>query len=151
MTATTAVTEATEITEQAQRLRLAITRTARRLRQSAGSELGPSTLAALATVERLGPLTPSALAEIEGIKRPTAARVISRLQDEGLAERSTDPSDGRCALISATAEGRATLERLRGRKTAYLARGLGELGERDLATLRRASEILERMLERERA
>lgn len=120
------------------------------MRQSAAPELGPSSLAALATIERHGPLTPSALAEIEGIRRPTAARVISRLQDEGLVEREPDPSDGRCALISATASGRATLERLRGRKTAYLAQQLSELGERDLATLRRAAEILERMLERER-
>ena len=46
------------------RLRLAITRMARRLRQEADAGLSPSLTAALATLERHGPLTPSRLAEI---------------------------------------------------------------------------------------
>ena len=62
------------------RLRLAITRTARRLRQEAGPELSPSQASALATVERHEPLTPSELAERERVKRPTATRVIANLE-----------------------------------------------------------------------
>src|SRR3954452_25105585 len=46
-------------------LRLAITRTARRMRQEAGSDLSPTALAALASIERHAPLTPTALADIE--------------------------------------------------------------------------------------
>jgi DNA-binding MarR family transcriptional regulator len=140
-----------EITEQAARLRLAITRTARRLRQSAGAELGPSAAAALATIQRFGPITPSELAASEGVRRPTATRIIARLEGEGLIERADDPADGRCSLISVTAAGARLLERMRRRKDAYLARHLDELTDRDLATLRRAAAILERMLEGERA
>jgi DNA-binding MarR family transcriptional regulator len=140
-----------EITEQAARLRLAITRTARRLRQSAGGELGPSATAGLATIQRAGPMTPSELAEAEGVRRPTATRIVARLEEEGLISRASDPADGRCSLISATDEGAALLQRLRHRKDAYLARHLSELGDRDLATLRRAAAILERMLEGERS
>src|SRR5688572_20324739 len=78
-----------DIPEEAARLRLAITRTARRLRQSAGAtELGASTVAALATVERHGPMTPSELADVERIKRPTTTRIVARLADEGLIERA---------------------------------------------------------------
>lgn len=143
--------EATDAGERAARLRLAITRTARRLRQTAGSELGPSALASLASIERRGPLYPSELAEAEGVSRPTATRIISRLQEEGMVERSPDPDDGRCSLISVTGEGRALLRRLRERKTAYLARRLRELPDEEAETLDRAAEILERMLEEGRA
>ena len=138
------------IDEQAARLRLAITRTARRLRQTAGSPLGPSALAALASVERHGPLTPSGLAEAEAIQRPTATRIIARLEEEGMVARTADPADGRCSLISVSPAGSALLRKLRRRKTAYLARNLRELPAGDLATLESAAAILERMLEEER-
>ncbi len=82
MTGTTA-TSPVELTEQAARLRLAINRTARRLRQEANTDLGPASIAALATIERTGPLTPSELARIEGIQRPTATRILARLTEEG--------------------------------------------------------------------
>ena len=59
-------------------------RTARRLRQEAGGELSPSLTAALSTVERHGPLTPSEVAARERIQRPTATRVLARLEEEGL-------------------------------------------------------------------
>ena len=134
--------------EQAARLRLAITRTARRLRQtSAPSDLGAASVAALAAVERHGPMTPSELADAERIKRPTATRIVARLSEAGLIDRAADPSDGRCSLISITPEGSEHLRTLRRRKDAYLAQRLAELPERDVATLRRAAAILERMLE----
>ena len=53
------------LTDSAARLRMAIVRTARRLRQEAAAEatgLTPTSTAALATIERHGPLTPSELA-----------------------------------------------------------------------------------------
>jgi DNA-binding MarR family transcriptional regulator len=140
-----------EIPEQAARLRLAITRTARRLRQTGDSGLGASGLSGLATIERRGPLTPSELAEAEGIKRPTATKIVSRLEEAGLVGRAPDPSDGRCSLISVTADGTKMLRELRGRKDAYLAERLDNLPDRDVATLRRAAAILERMLEEGRS
>ncbi len=143
-------TEESTIPAQAARLRLAITRTARRLRQSSGSHLGASATAALATIERAGPLTPSALAEAERIKRPTSTRIVARLEEAGLVSRAPDPDDGRCSLISITRAGERELAAMRNRKDAYLAQRLEALGERDVATLRRAAAILERMLEEER-
>jgi DNA-binding MarR family transcriptional regulator len=134
----------------AAQLRLVITRTARRLRQEAASDLGPSQTAALATIERHGPLTPSELARIERIQRPTATRIVARLEEAGLVERVADPADGRSFTVSATADARALMNRLRTRKNAYLARRLRRLDEEDLATLDRAAEILEDLLEGER-
>jgi DNA-binding MarR family transcriptional regulator len=135
----------------AARLRLAVIRTARRLRQEAGTDLSPSLSAALATIERHGPLSPSRLAEIERVKRPTATRMVARLEEEGLVLRATDPADGRVSVVQASTSGRALLKRIRSRKNAYLARRLRELSPGEVADLERAAAILERLLEEERA
>jgi DNA-binding MarR family transcriptional regulator len=128
-------------------LRITITRTARRLRQEAGTELSPSLTAALATVERYGPLTPSELAARERIQRPTATRVLARLEEEGLVARTPDPQDRRSSLVSATPAAQALLADLRTRKTLFLARRLEHLSPDERATLDRAATILERMLD----
>jgi DNA-binding MarR family transcriptional regulator len=133
--------------ELAPRLRWAITRMARRLRQEAGTDLGPSQVAALATVERHGPLSPSELAERERIKRPTATRIVGHLETAGLVARVKDPEDGRGAILSATPEARELLKRLRARKTAYLASRLSRMDAEDRRTLEKAAELLEGMLE----
>jgi DNA-binding MarR family transcriptional regulator len=136
------------------RLRLAIVRTARRLRQEASAEaanLSPTATAALATIDRHGPLTPSELAEIERVKRPTVTRTLGCLSEAGLVERTPDPADGRSALVSVTGAGKERLRSLRRRKNAYLARRMRDLPAEDAATLERAAEILERLLEDEKA
>src|SRR5215210_1422480 len=143
-------TKAPDAVELPARLRLAIARMARRMRQEAGDDLSPSMMAALATIENRGPLTPSELAEFERIKRPTATRVLRRLEDDGLIERTADPSDGRSAVVSVTREGAALLKKLRSRKNAYLARRLRELPDEDVETLDRAAAVLERLLDEER-
>jgi DNA-binding MarR family transcriptional regulator len=133
--------------ELATRLRLAVTRSARRLRQAAGTDLSPSLTAALATVERHGPLTPTELAARERIQRPTATRVLCRLEEAGLVSRAADPSDRRSALISATPAGRDLLATARTRKDAFLSARLDELPAADRETLQRAAALLEGMLE----
>src|SRR5215212_4988307 len=90
----------------AAQLRLAVTRTARRLRQEAGGGLTPSLTAALGTVELHGPLSPSALAARERIQRPTATRLLARLEEDGLVARTPDPGDGRGRLVAITDAGR---------------------------------------------
>jgi DNA-binding MarR family transcriptional regulator len=155
MTLETTETSTTEPTlaGTAARLRMAIVRTSRRLRQEAAGAAGqltPTAAAALATVERHGPLAPSELAEIERVKRPTATRTLRVLEEAGLVERAPDPEDGRSAVVSVTAAGRERLRRLRGRKNAYLARRMRDLPSEEVETLTRAAAILERILEDER-
>ena len=133
------------------RLRHAVTRTARRLRQEAPVGLTPSQGAALSTVEQHGPLTPSELAQRERVQRPTVARMLASLEERGLVQRAPDPADRRSALISLTPAGRALLDDVRTRKAAYLANRLEELNDEERATLDRAAAILERLLEGDRA
>lgn len=147
-------TKDSSFTDGAARLRLGIVRTARRLRQEAAAEatgLTPTSTSALATIERHGPLTPSELAELERVRRPTVTRTLGCLDRERLIERTPDPDDGRSSLVSVNAAGRERLRRLRGRKNAYLAKRMRGLPAADVATLERAAEILEGMLESEGA
>ena len=148
------MTAKTEISlsERAAQLRTAIVRTSRRLRQEAAAEttgLTPTSVAALATIERHGPMTPSDIAAIERVKRPTITRTLGCLEREGLIDRAPDPADGRSALVSVNGAGRERLRRLRRRKNAYLARRMRELSDEEVETLARAAEILERMREGE--
>ena len=131
----------------ASRLRLDISRMARRLRQEAGALLSPSQTAALATIERHGPLTPSELAERERVQRPTVTRVLALLEEAGLVDRAADPQDRRSSLVSISEDGRALLESARARKDAFLARRIDALEPADREVLERAAALLERMLE----
>lgn len=143
----------TSLIDAAAQLRMAIVRTARRLRQEAAGEtngLSPTSTAALATIERHGPLTPSELAEVERVKRPTMTRTLGCLEREGLVDRTPDPADGRSSLVAINAAGRERLRRLRGRKNAYLARRMRDLSNEEIETLELAAEILDRMREGER-
>lgn len=128
-------------------LRMAVARSARRLRQESGTGLSPSLSAALATIERHGPLTPSELAAREGIQRPTVTRIVGRLEQEGLVGRAGDPGDRRSSLITITPAGRALLAAARTRKDAFLSERLDALSPEDRATLERAAVLLEGMLE----
>jgi DNA-binding MarR family transcriptional regulator len=134
------------VPDLAGRLRLTIARTARRLRQETGTELSPSLTAALSTIERHGPLTPGEVATRERIQRPTATRVLARLEEQGLIDRMPDVRDGRSSLLTASEAGRDLLAELRTRKTAFLASRIEGLDDEDRATLERAADILERML-----
>jgi DNA-binding MarR family transcriptional regulator len=146
--------QALDLPQVAAHLRLAVARTARRLRQEAAEAenakgLSPTLNAALATIEAHGPLTPSELANRERIKRPTATRIVAKLEELELVTRAADPSDGRACLVAATREGRELLKRLRTRKNAYLARRMRDLDPDEVAVLERAAGILERLLEPE--
>jgi DNA-binding MarR family transcriptional regulator len=92
-------------------LRLVLARTARRLRQESGADLSPSLVSALSSIDRHGPLTPSELAAHERVQRPTATRVLARLEEAGLIERAPSPDDGRVAHLRLTEEGDRRLGR----------------------------------------
>jgi DNA-binding MarR family transcriptional regulator len=140
-----------EAPDLAVRLRLAVTRTARRLRQEGTIGFSPSQGAMLATIERHGPLTPSELAQRERVQRPTVTRMLARLEEDGVVQRAADPADGRSFLVSLTPTGRELLHEVRSRKDAYLARRLRELDDEEREALARAADVLERLLEGDRA
>jgi DNA-binding MarR family transcriptional regulator len=131
------------------RLRLVITRLARRLRQRGEAHVSPTQLAVLATVERQGPLTLGELAALEQVQPPTITAAVGRLEEHDLLRRRTDTSDRRVVRVEITTAGRKLLERSRSRKNAYLARRLRTLEPDERRTLEEAAAILERVLEEE--
>ena len=137
--------------ELASRLRLAVTRLARRLRQHASAEaqISPSQIAALSSVERLGPITLGDLAAVERVQPPTLTRIVAALEEAGLVSRHIDEHDRRIARAQVTVAGRRFLERSRGRKDAYLADRIRVLDADDRAVLARAATLLEKLLEGE--
>src|SRR5437763_14089196 len=103
----------TERAELGARLRIAVARLARRLRQEAGTGLSPSLMSMLSTVDRHGPVTPSELADREQIRRPTATRLIARLEKEGFLATEVDLADRRSYRVAVTPRGHRLLERPR--------------------------------------
>ena len=136
--------------ELAARLRLLVNRMARRLRGQALADLSPSLTSALVTIEQQGPITLGQLAACERVTPPSVTRMAAKLGRLGLVLREADPADRRVSRVSLTAEGRRTLQRSRTRKTAFLAKRLGKLDESELAVVREALPVLERLLEDDR-
>jgi DNA-binding MarR family transcriptional regulator len=136
-----------DTTEIAARLRLGVTRLARKLRQEAEAGLSPSLLSALSTIAREGRLTIGDLCSLEQVQPPTVTRAVAALVEGGLVSRETDGTDRRVAWVSVTPEGAKLLHRTRRRKEAYLARRLRDLSPRQLATLDEAARILEQLVE----
>ena len=130
----------------APRLRLAVMRLARRLRQEGEGPLTPSQTSAMHTIERLEPVTLGDLAGAERVQPPSMTRIVASLEDVAYVTREIDAGDRRIARVRLTAEGRRLLERGRTRKTAYLATRLRGLGERDSEALERAVGIIEGLI-----
>jgi DNA-binding MarR family transcriptional regulator len=129
------------------RLRLAVTRLNRRLRQQGESGLSPSAFSALATIARRGPLSLGELAAHEGVKPPSITATVTALEAQALVTRTADAADRRVSRVCATPRGRLRLLRSRTRKTAYLAERLAGLDDRTLQVLDEAAGILESLLE----
>jgi DNA-binding MarR family transcriptional regulator len=121
--------------ELATRLRVAVTRLNRRLRQQSLAGLSPAQASALGTVNRSDGLTLGELAAAEQVQPPPATRLVTSLETAGLVSRETDGTDRRVVRLRITTEGRRTLQRIRVLKNAYLTRRLAALdpAEQELA------------------
>jgi DNA-binding MarR family transcriptional regulator len=69
------------------------------------------------------------------------------LEDAGFVRRVADPADRRSNLVSLTEEGRATLERIRTERTAFLRCRLDDLDAAERDQLATALPILIRLVE----
>lgn len=137
---------ATDTIELASRLRLGVTRLARKLRQEAEPGITPSQLIALSTIERAGAMTIGELGAAEQVQPPTMTRIVACLVDAGLVAREADPTDRRVAWVRVTPAGAKLLQRSRRRKEEYLSRQLRRLEAGELAVLEEAAEILARLV-----
>jgi len=101
-------------------------------------DMSLTALSVLGSVERLGPRRITALAASEGVSQPSMTQLIQRLEQRGLVARSSDPADGRVALVSLTDEGRAAVAARRARSASRIAGLLADLPENDVQSLHHA-------------
>jgi DNA-binding MarR family transcriptional regulator len=142
----TATVKPSSATQVATRLRDAITRLNRRIRQTRPvGELTVTQLSALTSLDLAGALSPRELADVERVQPPTMTRIIAKLEERGLVGRSPHPTDGRQVILAVTEAGRTVLSRFDRVHTEWLASRLAELEPEERDTLRRAAEILQRV------
>jgi DNA-binding MarR family transcriptional regulator len=135
----------------AARLRLAVTRLHRCLRQQADAGLTPSQASALAGVERLGSPTLGVLAARESVQPPSMTRIVGALEDLGHVTRVVDAADRRVVRITITPSGEAVLRHIRSLKNAFLVERVGALDPTDRAALGDLTALLERLVDRDDA
>jgi DNA-binding MarR family transcriptional regulator len=146
MRSVTAPPDTIDTTEVASRLRLGVTRLARRLRQEAEAGITPSLLIALSSIERRGRMTIGELSAVEQVQPPTMTRIVAALVEAGLVTREPDADDRRVAWVRVTPAGARLLRRSRKRKDEYLAKRLRALSPREIEVLDEAAGILERLM-----
>jgi DNA-binding MarR family transcriptional regulator len=141
----TVTDERVPIPELASRLRWAVSRLHRRFRQLAPTDLTPTRLAALATVDRTGPLSMGQLARAERVAAPTMTRIVDCLERDGLVTRLADARDRRVARIQVSERGSRLLGGTRTKVDHYLADGLAGLDREQLERLAWAVALIEEL------
>ncbi|RBJ02593.1 MarR family transcriptional regulator [Micromonospora provocatoris] len=128
----------------APQLRDAITRLNRRVRQARPvGDLTVTQLSALTSLNLAGALTPRELADVERVQPPTMTKIVAKLEERGLVQRTPHPTDGRQVILAATEGGKAVLDQFERARNEWLATRLAALTEDERETLRRAADILQ--------
>lgn len=102
---------------------------------SENRDLSLTAMAVLGSLDRVGPQRITRMAAAEGVSQPSMTQLIQRLEQRGLVTRTSDPSDGRVALVSLTSEGTAVLAARRKRNARRIADLLADLPESDVRAL----------------
>jgi DNA-binding MarR family transcriptional regulator len=98
-------------------------------------DMSLTALSVLGSLERLGPRRITALAASEGVSQPSMTQLVQRLEQRGLVARSSDPADGRVALVSLTDDGRAAVGARRARNASRIVALLADLPEDNVRAL----------------
>lgn len=107
--------------ELAARLRLAVLRLSRQLRQQLVGDVTQSQVSVLSTVEKLGNPTLGELAATEHVQPPSMTRQVDALVARRLLERESQAPDRRVVRVKLTSGGERILQRNRSVRTAFVA------------------------------
>jgi DNA-binding MarR family transcriptional regulator len=116
------------------------------LRRQVPTAVSSSTITTLDTLAAHGPLRVSELADREAISQPGMTSLVNRLEAAGQAERVSDPTDGRAALVRITDAGRELLRQRHASRARVLAQVLDRLDDADRAALAGAVPALRRLI-----
>jgi DNA-binding MarR family transcriptional regulator len=136
-------------TDEAVRLRRAISKLARHFNTSATDEgLTPTQASVLGLVASRGPVSLADLVQYEHINPTMLSRVVGKLDTAGLIVRTQDPDDLRSVSLTATDAGRATHHRIRTQRAATVSRSAESLSASEQRSIVSALPALERLAER---
>jgi len=127
-------------------LRMSIARLARLLRQQDRSGMSPALNTAMVSVWKHGPLTLGRLAQLEQVTPPTVSKLVDKLEQRGLVERTTDAADRRVCRVAITPAGVAQVDDIRSRRTEWLSARLRDLPVDDVTRLHDVIEVLEHLV-----
>ncbi len=101
-------------------------------------DLSLTAAATLYALERQGPQRLTHLAAQEGVAQPSMTALVTRLEQAGLVDRRSDPSDGRAVLVGLTPAGEDYLRERRQSGARALLPVLAQLSQGQLDALRSA-------------
>ena len=105
-------------------------------------DLEPEAYSLLVRLDDVGEARPSDLAVFFGIGKPTLSRQVQLLEGLGLAERSTDPTDGRAVRLRLSATG---VEKVHGARQARRERLHARLRDWSEADMTQLAELVARL------
>ena len=112
--------------------------------------VSPERLSILSILAFAGPKTVGEIAELELVSPPAISRILNGMEKSGMVARERLEEDRRFVRVVATPKGRRLVDGARGRRLVRMASRLEVLGDDELTTLQRATEILERLESRAR-
>ncbi len=114
--------------DEAVRLRRAIQRLARQFNTSATDEgLTPTQASVLGLVVGRGPIGLPELVRLEHINPTMLSRVVGKLDEDGLVERTPDPGDLRSVTLTVTDKGRQVHERIKAQRAVAVSHAARKL------------------------
>jgi DNA-binding MarR family transcriptional regulator len=130
----------------ADRLRPTLLHLARELRREKIGGVSPQQVGLLVSIKYSPGITVGELASEERVSTAAMSKRVTRLERDGLVERTPSDTDRRCTGLSLSDEGQRTLRRVRSRRTAWLASRLGLLTADELTAVGSAVDALTRLL-----
>jgi DNA-binding MarR family transcriptional regulator len=118
----------------------------RLLYRKTGSSL-PRGMAALLGALAERPQRITELAAREGLAQPTVTRMITRLENQGLAARTQDTEDRRVVTVAITEKGQSELLALRASFAEVLRESLATMSDEDVDGLARGVVALQSLIE----
>jgi DNA-binding MarR family transcriptional regulator len=108
--------------------------------------ISPARASALSVLVFGGPRSLTELAEAERVTPPTMSKLVAAMEREGLVRRRPHETDARAIRLHVTPKARRILERGRARRVELLESLLADASPSDVAAVRAAAEVLERVV-----
>ena len=134
--------------DNAQELRFAIQRLARRIRtMQADQPVTEGQRGVLFTLSNDGPQTLGSLSEHERVTPPSMNRTVNALVASGFVTRATAQDDGRKVVLDLSDAGRAFVQETRRRRDAWFTKQLAALPPGERQALEQATPVLKKLAE----